>query len=223
MSDPRDPNLFAGYDDYKVTVENPRKWQKKDGKFEDLSLAELPRYEPFIEVVAQVARSVAMCMICGGAIAKGSVRLSFKVNLPLDRQDKYGNARQSERYNIHAGCIVQTFEGLQLRDRNTCFDCGASSNYRQGHPWRCFTGSKFAPAPLCPDCSQRKRWTSCEECVLFYPTYMVSPVATEGEFENQELCVNCATSNGVKTVVQVEQERAEFEEVRRKLAEGLKK
>lgn len=206
--------------DAKVTFDSPRRWTLKNGKFQDVEIGVMPRIDPIVEVTAQVARSVAACMACGGAIPKGSVRLSFKVELPQPRQNSSGVTRTSERFNLHAGCVMEVFEGVQLRTSRTCFDCGAQPRFVQGHPFRCFTGSRFAYSPLCEKCAERRRWGVCDECVVYYPIHMVSEVVTEGEYYEGILCDHCALEEGVKTKLQLDREEREFEELRRKLAKG---
>lgn len=195
---------------------------------DDLHIVDLPRHDPFVSFYSQVAKSVAGCFVCDRPIAKGTHRLSLVITLPEPRVDKGGNTRRTERFNAHPGCLSFALEGVMVATGWDCWDCGAQPMFKQGHPWKCFTTSRFAPGALCTTCAQRGRWKTCEHCMIFFPHYMVSatvetvPVAEDGLLVEDvvEVCEYCAARLGVKTLFQAKREQEEFEALRAQIAAG---
>lgn len=189
----------------------------------DIHFADLPRRDPFVSFYSQVAKSVAGCFVCQRPIAKGTHRISVVIRLPEPRVSPDGTVRKTERFNAHAGCLVSGLEdeGVTLTTGWDCWDCGAEPEFRQGHPWKCFTTTRFAPGALCTRCAQRARWRACESCVMFYPHYMVSAVSDGGDLQlTMDVCEYCAARQGVKTVLQIKREADEFEALRQRMAAG---
>lgn len=186
---------------------------------DEIHIADLPRRDPFISLYSQVAKSVAGCVICDRPIAKGVARLSILVHLPEPRTSPSGVTRKSERFNVHAGCLVASLSGDDLVTGWNCWDCGADPQFKQGHPWKCYTTSRFAPGALCERCAQRSRWRACELCMVFFPQWMVSEVVS-GPDEGDEACEFCAARSGSRTVFQVKREAEEFEALRARMATG---
>lgn len=194
--------------------------KKSDLATEQVLVAEIPRKDPYVSVYAQVAKSVAGCIVCERPIVKGSTRLSVVVTLPEPRVNRDGSTRRTERYNIHPGCLTAALEGGdELITGWHCWDCGAEPPFKQGHPWKCFSTSRFAFGALCVECSQRSRWRVCEICLVFFPHYMVSRIVA-GELEGESACEYCAARNDAKTLFQLRHEKEEFEALRARVAAG---
>lgn len=112
------------------------------------------------------------------------------------------------------------------------------------HPYAVFTTSKFAAARLCGVCAKKPKWRQCHACHVFFPQWMVDEVADDLEARfNQyaadpfaddegivviyprsdgrpvEVCETCAYRAKVRTRTIVDQERADFEETRRRIME----
>lgn len=228
---PRDP--------WKVSRDNPMEWEKEGKRVERRELARLPHLEPIVELEAAVCRAVAGCAVCQHAITKGSVVLSVRVKLSEPRTNSDGSSRFTERFLIHAGCVLASFGGAKdLRVGRGCFDCGAEPEYKQGHPWKAFASSRHAPVPLCKECAQMNRWRGCDQCDVHYPPYMVSRVVSQptptdpdeeewdeglvGEIDlmGMMLCEYCASRLNVKTLFQQRREAEEFAKLRQQMAAG---
>lgn len=115
------------------------------------------------------------------------------------------------------------------------------------HPFSVFTTSKFAAARLCGDCFRKPKWGQCQGCHVVFPHWMVSEVVDDLEAKAAEaakkaaffdadpafiispytpgvvmVCPTCATRAGVRTRATVEAEKAEFDELRKRIIdEGM--
>lgn len=188
-------------------------------------LFSVPRTGTLVDVYVEKARSVAGCMICKNAIPRGVWRLSFVVRLVEPRVDKSGRQRRTERYNVHEGCVSDALRGREFRNDWSCWDCGKPPPGARGWTMRCFTTSRFAFGRLCDNCTARARWRVCDECIVFFPRWMVTPVVSwDGSAEvpveeGDMLCEYCAEELGAVTVAMAKESERKFEALRQQMLE----
>lgn len=193
---------------------------------------------PVVTGNVALGKQAAGCVICSTPIPPGTSRLELRVSLRYPVTMPTGKRRLTEKYFVHPGCITDRVRPEVVRAGMDCYDCGAQppvnpeTGFHLRFTYRVFTVSKFAPAPLCQTCSQKPKWGQCDHCTVWFPHWMVSEVTTPVEvdrdlvrfaglttrFEGQ-LCTFCAERYHVPTVQSDQQAKADFEKLRKEIAE----
>lgn len=211
-------------------------------------LAYAPRYnktplgdsrQPVVTIDVRLSRAAAGCFICDVPIPKGVMRTEFLVELPEPVKLPDGKMRVREKFFAHPGCLTEKVRPEIVRSRMSCYDCGREPPQQKEHGliyWaeRCFTVSKFAPAPICQDCVNKPRWKCCDACLIHFPHWMISETAESKDYvppahlsqyadlvvrEHQNICEYCAKRLGIPTVAETEDAKAAFERLKAEIAE----
>lgn len=212
------------------------------------ALISLPRgtregEQPQVTLWLEWAKAVAGCVVCNQPIPSQVTRFAIRVRLAEPVVDSKGRRRVTEKYSAHPGCLTGPMGQELPRAADQCWDCGRPPPGGFRHPWPVFTTTRFAGSWLCKHCVRKTKWARCSACHVFFPHWMVSPLV--GEFavpvedddewgsmvaeqrylhpqpgEKKPLgCPFCEARFELKTVRSEETSRAEFEAVRRRIAE----
>lgn len=204
-------------------------------------IVKLPRGaqdEHSVEIFVEIGSRAAGCVICTRPIPGGTSRLRVKVFLRAP--NKTGPPRQWESYYMHPACITDRIRPEVLRGGYDCYECGAMPPSQTDDGlvftgmWdaRCFTTSKFAPASLCPKCTEKPMWLGCNLCQTYYPVWMLSVAenftatlngAALGTYPGpSDICNYCADRYSITRKRELEAEAEEWEKTREAiLRDGL--
>lgn len=194
---------------------------------------------PVVEFFVEVAKGVAGCVVCDRPIQKGGHRLRLRVHLHRPTLQADGKVLKAENYYAHPGCITEKVRPEIVRTGIDCYMCGIEPDLGDKHPFRVFTVSKFAPAPLCGNCALKTSVHCCSVCSTHYPPNLVSRVTNSEERrlplswaeitrepasveDGSIICHTCAKLYRYDTELSIEEARAQFESERERIMrEGL--
>lgn len=197
---------------------------------------------PVVEMWVELAKGTAGCAVCDRPIPKGTSRVKLNVRLAEPRTLENGQRQLHQAYYLHPGCMTERVKPEVVRHGLDCYDCGKMPEENElgldvRFTNRCFTVSKFSPAPICETCTGKPTWMQCEICSIHYPPWMVSQVVGaddssemwDGEWVTLEVreqlqavkaaCEFCAKRFKLVTQTEADKAAEDFERLRREIAE----
>lgn len=181
------------------------------GKPGRMNLLQLPRRDPYLNVDVERAFRESGCHICRRPIAKGDIRLAIDVALAEAREDKFGHERDTERYYVHASCVIEALQGKDPRPFDACWDCAKALDDADD-TFAAFTTHRFGYARLCWECANKPRWAGCAHCSVLFPHWMVSYTR-----DNVRLCDWCSENTGEETRRVVASRKSEFAQLKEEI------